>query len=466
MMKKITNLLIFTLASFSMSGQAQEILPVNHLDGGIVFEKTVCISDEQRAMMQAKAESNRKELVKKGVLPETPDNKMLVSLDWPVRQAAGFNDPGYYGISNFVDQNANYPNQLLDHNCGARTYDLASGYNHAGVDIFTWPFGWAKMDDGHVEVIAAAAGVIIEKTDGEYDKNCSFCSNCDPNYIIIEHSDGSFAFYLHMKNGSVTPKTVGQMVAQGEYLGVVGSSGFSTGPHLHFEIWAGSTFSTLQDPYSGPCNTLNATSWWADQKPYRESRINKIMTHSAAPQSNTCYPDVVNAANTFAPGGIAYFGTYLQDERLNHTKNLKIYKPDNSVWQSWTHTPNAGSSNYYDASWWYWWWTLPSNGPAGIWKFELTYQGQTVSHNFFVTGPSVCVSNLVINSEPIPSFEYKSEGALTSFSSLVPDGGVVSFKSDTEIWIPSNFTVEEGGVFNAEIQGCSSIADPAGATNN
>ncbi|MEZ4763449.1 MAG: hypothetical protein R3C26_09695 [Calditrichia bacterium] len=51
----------------------------------------------------------------------------------------------------FVDQNSAFPNQLQDYNCGERTYDLASGYNHQGVDIFTWPFGWHGMD--HDEII-------------------------------------------------------------------------------------------------------------------------------------------------------------------------------------------------------------------------------------------------------------------------------------------------------------------------
>ena len=50
------------------------------------------------------------------------------------------------------------------------------------------------------------------------------------------HADGSVAWYGHMKAGSLTNKAVGQTVSSGEYLGIVGSSGNSTGPHLHFGI--------------------------------------------------------------------------------------------------------------------------------------------------------------------------------------------------------------------------------------
>jgi hypothetical protein len=138
----------------------------------------------------------------------------------PLKQALGYNDNGYYGISNYIDQNPSFPNQLLDYNCGNRTYDISSGYNHAGTDIFTWPYYWQKMERNIVQVIAAAPGTIIAKSDGNFDQNCSFTA-CDWNAVYIMHADGSVAWYGHMKAGSLTNKTVGQTVLTGEYLGIV-----------------------------------------------------------------------------------------------------------------------------------------------------------------------------------------------------------------------------------------------------
>ena len=50
------------------------------------------------------------------------------------------------------------------------------------------------------------------------------------------HDDGSLALYAHLRTGSVTARPIGARIAAGEYLGVIGSSGNSTGPHLHFEV--------------------------------------------------------------------------------------------------------------------------------------------------------------------------------------------------------------------------------------
>ena len=52
-------------------------------------------------------------------------------------------------------------------------------------------------------------------------------------YVVIDHGDGYQSLYAHMSSVYVT---VGQMVNQGDVIGLVGSTGWSTGPHLHFEI--------------------------------------------------------------------------------------------------------------------------------------------------------------------------------------------------------------------------------------
>ncbi|MEP7235731.1 MAG: M23 family metallopeptidase, partial [Ignavibacteriota bacterium] len=143
------------------------------------------------------------------------------SFDWPLRQAAGRDLAANYGISNFIDHDPTFPSHVRDYTGGTRTYDLSSGYNHQGTDIFLWPFAWEMMDHNDAEIVAAADGVILYKSDGNFDKNCAF-NDGDWNAVYLQHSDGSVTWYGHMKKGTQTAKPVGASVLRGEFLGNVG----------------------------------------------------------------------------------------------------------------------------------------------------------------------------------------------------------------------------------------------------
>lgn len=370
----LTKILALLLCSFQLSAQKNS-LP----KGGGEYKHPVdhCISETKHEEIVQKLEYSKRELYSKKVLP-LPKKVRSVPLQWPLQQASGYNYCGYYGISNFVDHNTSYPNQLQDYNCGTRTYDLSSGYNHQGTDIFLWPFSWNMVNDNQVEVIAAAPGVIIGKDDGNPHTNCDF-SNPNWNAVYVQHLDGSVAWYGHMKNGSLTTKPVGASVVLGEKLGIVASSGSSTGPHLHFELY--NAANQLVDPYQGTCNAISG--WWTTQKPYFESSVNAAFTHNAAPVFNACpNPDNTNIDVNFQPGDVIYFAGYYHDQVNGSVATYTITRPDNSIFATWTQTFNT----FYSASYWYWWDNLPLNAPAGVWNFSISYQGQTCNQPFQVGG--------------------------------------------------------------------------------
>lgn len=138
---------------------------------------------------------------------------------------------------------------------------------HTGTD-YLLRMGFATMDKHDVQVVAAAAGVVTQAVDGNYDRchaEAGYKVSCDghpvkANVVTLRHADGLFSQYWHLKKGSVTV-AVGQSVACGALLGYVGSSGVSSMPHLHFEVLAAD--GTVIDPYAG--SQSQPQSYWTQQ---------------------------------------------------------------------------------------------------------------------------------------------------------------------------------------------------------
>jgi hypothetical protein len=375
---------VLLFAANPKSVKAQSLAAPENASDAFVFEQKlqedgVCLTEEKRAELQEQVQSSINKLRGEGKLAVI-ESIAPPQFIFPVRgNGAGERDYGIHFMGNFVDHNPSFPNQLQDYNCGTRTYDLASGYNHKGIDIINFPFAWNKMDNNETVAIAAADGQIIFKQDGYFDRSCSFNTTTTWNIVVLRHSDGTVSYYGHLKLNSLTTKAVGDMVTQGEFLGVIGSSGISTVPHLHFEIY--NAANQLQDPYQGPCNLMNNFSYWLAQPAYRDSSINKLMTHSAPPVSQPCpNPTITNEKNVFAPGSQVFVSASYRDLVAGQTSQLSLIQPDGTVNQSWTHvspnTFNAVSLGFPRL--------LPANAMTGAWKFRVVYESRTFEHTFFV----------------------------------------------------------------------------------
>ena len=185
-----------------------------------------------------------------GPLSTSEANRMMIgggALQFPIFPIGGSIWNGLY-ISNFVDLDAS--SGLRDWGCTEWTYN-----GHKGSDTFI--LGWDQQMIG-VPITAALDGVVVGANDGEPDMNTEW-DNQPANYVIVDHGAGRLCYYWHMKRGSVAVAP-GESVLAGQQLGLVASSGNSTGPHLHFET---RDSNVVVEPFEGECQP--SPSQWEHQ---------------------------------------------------------------------------------------------------------------------------------------------------------------------------------------------------------
>lgn len=319
-----------------------------------------------------------------------------LSLAWPIRVNPAVPDVTSGGVpaavTNYVDHAGAGASAPLDYACGAFSY-----LGHRGTDIAPWPFPWTRMEKNAVQVVAGAPGVLVAKADGNSD-GCS--ASQEGNYANVLHADGTIASYYHLKNGSVTTKTVGQAVAAGEYLGVVGNSGNSNHPHLHLELFRDATYQENLDPYVGSCATTQAQTLWAQQPDYRPATIHAVMTFSAQPANKFCGStdpeETMPAKRVFAPGETLFAGVYLSGYVPGTQLTLELVRPDGGVAGSWNRTSASNwqlSDELFELE-------LDPSSMPGPWRVRATMAGQTVETTVTVrASASAIVPALLLGQE-------------------------------------------------------------------
>ncbi len=108
--------------------------------------------------------------------------------------------------------------------------------NHTGIDIAGTPNNYHNIIAVRSGTIITAKGDLDASTEGVRDYSYG-------NYVVIDHGDNIYSLYAHLAPDSVTVE-VGQQVNQGEVIGKMGQTGYSTGVHLHFEVREGSNSSS------------------------------------------------------------------------------------------------------------------------------------------------------------------------------------------------------------------------------
>lgn len=117
---------------------------------------------------------------------------------------------------------------MADYYLGSGTFKKTSNFGMRHHPVH----GGQKMHNG-VD-FAAKAGTPIQAVMDGVVKKVAFQKGGAGNYIEIQHSDGTISRYMHMLNAS--PLREGERVGAGQVIGKVGSTGASTGNHLHLEM--------------------------------------------------------------------------------------------------------------------------------------------------------------------------------------------------------------------------------------
>ena len=148
---------------------------------------------ESAAASEIQAEIAQKQ---KQLEEERKQNNIVISSEtgylWPL--------PGYYRLSSQF---------------GYRIHPITGvAHSHTGIDI---------PASGGTPILAAKSGQVVTSA---YHYSYG-------NYVVIDHGNGNSTLYAHMSSRAVSES---QMVTQGQVIGYVGTTGSSTGNHLHFEV--------------------------------------------------------------------------------------------------------------------------------------------------------------------------------------------------------------------------------------
>jgi len=253
---------------------------------------------------------------------------------------------------------------LRSYSCDAITYD-----GHTGHDVAIRSFAY---QDAGVPVFAARSGSVLYTHDGEADKNTTLCA-CEANYVVIDHGDDTAALYWHLRKDSVAV-AMGQHVVAGQQLGEVGSSGWCTGPHLHFattKLTAEKHITGWHESLVGACRP--GTSGWIEQEPlFLDTTVLDFGASSTDPGTVEAfpYPPPVNAQIALTDD-VLYLWTIVANIPAHDQAFFRFKRPNGTT--AWTSaTLDLGSGSFLRGLYtWFGFDVDDMHSIAGTWHVEL-----------------------------------------------------------------------------------------------
>lgn len=258
-------------------------------------------------------------------------------------------------VPNFVDLGG-----ITDFDCTRYTYE-----GHAGHDSTLRSFQEAYLG---VPVFAALDGTVIDIQDWEQDLN-TFARGLPSNYVLLDHGGTHNTWYFHLRRGSISVAP-GQFVPAGAQIGLTGSSGNSSWPHLHFESRFGQTF---YEPSAGPCRP--GPSYWVNQIPVRRELYVRNLTLSDGPFDGALGSpwDLARHTGTYVMGPrYVFFEVAFTNVPANSAYRIRYLRPDGTM----AVDSNGTLGNPFFREAWFWWYYYPTLDQLGQWRLLVEMNGQ------------------------------------------------------------------------------------------
>lgn len=246
----------------------------------------------------------------------------------------------------------------------AVTYDA-----HTGVDIEVPSFRAVDLD---VPVLASADGIVEEAFDQSPDHNMT-CSSETWNHVTLRHANGFATLYGHMKKHSI-PVKIGDRVRAGQKVGVVGSSGCSSYPHVHLEV---------TDCTGNPLDSVKEKMFRFQPEYSRNARASVMETHVFQPAIDAVIriqdpgPEDIRLVSVGHPFSAAMTVAHL---RAGDVVRIEFITPENS------RAPFSFEQKidrYFTRS--HWWGDFVLDAP-GPWLVQFKVNGQTLAERPILAG--------------------------------------------------------------------------------
>lgn len=416
-MRRLLSIVALWTALAASLSQAQDLSQRDHTTTGAgtfyleLKPREKCVTPRTKALVQQSTSSFYQSLVSSSSFsftaqPTGPFTQAgpptLVPPRYPFYPQGGtlYND---LTTGNFVDLN---PSSGVVGNYLCATY---GNDGHQGID--TGGLTWEEMAIGQ-PVYAALDGTVVSVRDGDPDMNTS----CQPggNWVIINHGGGREAWYFHLKQNSVAV-TLGQNVKSGQQIGLVGSSGCSFGPHLHFQSMQNGQ---VYEPFSGPCRA--GSSGWEDQTDPPPSgafvRDMGVTVQNIGASPPLPYRAPVDNQILTSAGGNIYYWIQFGNLPANSTWEEKYVRPNGTTEYQLGPFPFGNPTNYQFSQYWFNRFIGGMANTTGTWRIQFKVNGVLL-----VNAPVEVVTTVS------PSFNRPPSNITASFDPVVPQANHAIF---------------------------------------